>query len=325
MFKVSQSKIKLWRRCHHAYHLKHVEKLRKKVVARPLVFGRLVHEMFEKIADGDDPMEVLDNIDVSQLKLFRKEKELYGNLIEDVRVIMSEYIEHHKGDPLRYLRINGKRAEHEFEVPISNRIILTGKVDGVVKRQGLTLLLEHKTFNRMPSEDDRWRNVQSSTYLTVAERLGWPELDGTLWDYIHSKPPTRPQILKDGKLSMRAINTLPSVVREVMREHGLDATQYGQLVTMAERNRRNYFVRHVSPVKESVCKELFADLVSTARDIEAAHGEKKDRNIDRHCAYCDYEPLCRAALQGHDVDFIKQKDYVKNAKDNEREPTAEVE
>lgn len=323
-FKVSQSKIKLWRRCHHAYHLKHVEKLRPKRVSRPLTFGRIVHEMFEAIAEGDDPMDVLDAINLKDAKLFAKEREAYGDIIEDIRVIMQEYMLFHEPDPLRYVRINKKRAEHEFEVPLTNKIILTGKVDGIVKRKGLTLLLEHKTFNRMPGEDERWRNVQSSTYLTVAERLGWPQLDGTLWDYIHSKPPTRPQILKNGSMSQRVIATLPSVVESVLKENKLRRVDYEGFLKQAERNRKRYFIRHVSPTKPSVNREVFNDLVATARDIEAGHGEKKDRNIDRHCSYCDYEPLCRAAMQGSDVDYLKKKDFVIHEKATEEKLVAEA-
>lgn len=325
MFKVSQSKVKLWRRCHHAYYLKHVEKLRPKRVGRPLQFGRIVHEMFEAIAEGDDPFEKLDSIHLKDLKLFQKERDHYGNLIEDIRSIMTEYLAHwEQTDPLRYVRINKRSAEHSFEVPLSNRIVLTGKVDGIVKRQGLTLLLEHKTFNRMPGEDDRWRNVQSATYLTIADKLGWPKLDGTLWDYIHSKPPTAPQLLKNGSLSQRAISTLPSVVERTLKQHKLRRADYADFIKSAERNRKRYFIRHVSPVKPTVCRELYADLVATAKDMEEGHGEKKDRNIDRHCSYCDYEPLCRAALQGNDVNFIKQKDYVIHDKDSDERTIPEV-
>jgi hypothetical protein len=324
-FKVSQSKVKLWRRCHHAYHLKHVEKLRPKRVSRPLTFGRIVHEMFEAIAEGDDPLDILDAINLKDAKLFQKERDAYGDIITDIRVIMQEYIAHHEEDPLRYVRINKKRAEHSFEVNITNSIVLTGKVDGIVKRKGLTLLLEHKTFNRLPSEDDRWRNVQSATYLTIADKLGWPQLDGTLWDYIHSKPPTRPQMLKNGSLSQRVIATLPSVVKDVLKENGLRREDYADFIKQAERNRKRYFIRHVSPIKPSVCKEVFNDLVATARDIEAGHGEKKDRNIDRHCSYCDYEPLCRAAMQGSDVDYIRKKDYVIHEKPDEEKLVAEAE
>lgn len=270
--------------------------------------------MIEAHAEGDDPFEVLDNINLRDQKLFKAEREMYGDIIEDIRCIMTEYFIHWKSDRMFYVGIKGKRAEHEFEVPITNRVILTGKIDGIVKRDGLRLLAEHKSFNQMPSTDDQWRNLQSAAYIRVNDMMGWPELDGTLWDYIHSKSPTRPQLLKNGTIGKKAINTLPSRVIEVLKEHKLKERDYQSLIASAERNRTYYFKRITTPIKPQVVDAVFNDLVSTAREMESRHGECRERNIDRHCTYCDYEPICRAALQGLDVSYVKQKEYTKNEK-----------
>lgn len=270
--------------------------------------------MIESYAEGDDPFETLDEINLRDHKLFMAEREVYGDLVEDIRCIMTEYFTYWKHDRMYYVAIKGKRAEHEFEVPISNRIIFTGKIDGIVKRDGLRLLAEHKSFNRLPSTDDQWRNLQSASYLRVAEMLGWPELDGTLWDYIHSKSPTRPKLLKNGTMGKKAINTLPSRVIETLKEHSLNPSKYKTLIDTAERNRSSYFKRIATPVKPRVVDALFSDLVTTAKDMASRHGECRERNIDRHCTYCDYESICRAALQGLDVSYVKQKEYTKNEK-----------
>ena len=47
LFQFSQSKVTLYRRCRFAYHTKYFEGFTRRVKARPLQFGIMVHEMLE--------------------------------------------------------------------------------------------------------------------------------------------------------------------------------------------------------------------------------------------------------------------------------------
>lgn len=320
MFKVSQSKVKLWRRCHYAYHLKYVEELRRKRKSRPLAFGTLVHQMIEADANGLDPFDVIDNIDVKQMKLFASEKEEYGDILNDVSVIMGEYFDHWADNSsMEYVEIGGKRAEHSFEIELQPGILWVGKIDaiGYSPDQDLRWLVEHKTFKRKPTDDDRWRNLQSVSYFRAIELLGWEPVDGTCWDYIWSKPPVKPQLLQNGSLSQKKIDTLPSVVAAAIKEYGLDRKAYRDYKKSTEANRSTWFQRVHTPVSTQVSELVFRDFVSTMVDMNNRHGECLDRNIERHCTWCDYEPLCRAALQGLDYDFIKEREYEPNSKPDE--------
>ena len=60
------------------------------------------------------------------------------------------------------------------------------------------------------------------------------------------------------------------------------------------------------------------DFIVTAREMMDRHGKVKDKNIDRHCLWCDYQDLCRAELQGLDTDYVRQRIYTKE-KENEIE------
>ena len=93
-FKVSQSKVKTYRRCHRAYHNKYVLNLKRKRVKRPLMFGRMVHEMLDADANGDDPFEILDRINLDNMKLFASEREMYGDIVDDVAIIMEDYFDY---------------------------------------------------------------------------------------------------------------------------------------------------------------------------------------------------------------------------------------
>ncbi len=309
-FKVSNSKVKTWRRCRYAYHLKYVARLEKKRVSRPLQFGRLVHSMIEAYANGLDPETPLDSLSVAELKLFKSEKEMYGNLLDDVRCIMREYFEHYGENSLAYLRVRGRYAEHEFETEIAPGILFTGKIDAYVRTPNkLRWLMEHKSFNHLPSEDERWRNTQSIVYFKATEMMGWKAVDGVCWDYIHSKSPARPPLLKNGSLTRKAMVTLPSRVRETIKEHGLREKDYADVIQAAAGQRRHYFQRSFNPVKPAVVKHVWQDFVMSANEIADCHGKKRERNIERHCSWCDFEPICRAELSGHDADFIRRNDY----------------
>lgn len=315
-FKVSQSKVKLWRRCRQAYHLKYVEKLKKRVTKRPFQFGRMVHEMIEAYANGDDPMEKLDEIAAKNHNLFRAELEQYGTIVEDTRVIMTEYFEYW-GEDLKYIRRDGRSAEHKFEIDIGDGIVFTGVIDALGRAKKLRWLVEHKTFSRMPQEDHRWRNVQSAVYVRAIDIMGWKPVDGTLWDYVRSKPPSRPAILKSGAMSKAKCDTLPSLVKAVIEENKLDPDDYADFLKLTEDNRSSYFARVFTPTSRSIVELVWSDFQDTAREMQKLHGKASSRNIDLHCDYCDYEPICRATLQGLDVDWVKEKEYKKDGDETE--------
>jgi len=309
-FKVSQSKLKTWRGCRRAYHYKYVEKLRKKVKSRPLEFGTIVHRMIEAWGEGKDPFKELKLIEKERGHVFRAEVEEFGDIIGTAEVIMDEYFDHWSKSDLRFVPLKGRKTELEFEVDIGDGITATGKIDAVGESGGLRWLVEHKTFGKqMPNEDERWRNLQSGVYLRIADMLGLPHIDGTLWDYIRSKPPTVPQMLKSGKLSKKSCDTLPSVVLETLAKHKLPRRDYQHMLDSAQRNRRTYFQRILTPRREEVVDQVFADFVETSKEMRDCHGVSKARSVGRNCSFCDYEPLCRAELLGHDADFLRRTNY----------------
>ena len=318
VFKVSQSKVKTWRRCHRAYDFKYVQKLRKKRKSRPLQFGTMIHEALEMHCNGDDPQDYFDGLrdDVKAMRLFAQEREEYGDILEDCEDIVTDYMEFWGWDEdIRYVRKKRRGAEHHFEIELMPGVIWNGKIDNLaVTSNKLRWLGEHKTYTRKPNDDDRWRNLQGATYIRANDILGWRPLDGLLWDYIKSKPPAVPGVLKDGTLSTKKIDTLPAKVQRVIDEHEGDPGNTKAILAMAEKNRGQYFHRVHAPVNRAVTDMVFEDFEHSVREMIDGHGKCSDMNIDKHCSWCDYEPLCRSMLQGLDVDFVKEKEYTDGTK-----------
>lgn len=322
MFKVSQTKIKTWRRCRQAYHYKFFEALEAKKKSRPLTFGTLIHKMLERHGNGGDPFVVIEAYrqDKKFIRLFREEREMYGNILLDATIIMQEYFAHWDKKSIEYLEYNGQKTEHEIEVPIHKNILFKGKVDAFIKANKLRWLVEHKTFKQMPNDDDRWRAIQSAIYTRAMELIGF-KLDGTLWNYIRSKPPTAPQVLKSGSISSRQLDSLPTKILLILKELNFDPKDYQKLLKTAELNRYKYFKRIFNPNQKAVVDQITNDFVETSLELAELHGYSQTKTIDRHCSWCEFEPLCRAQMLGHDVDAIKENEYVRDESklDNEED------
>lgn len=314
---VNQSRVKSWRTCKRQHWYKYEEKLKRRRIKRPYMFGNIVHAMLEAYANGDDPFRVLTKVERELRRFFQAEKELYGDILQDVEYIMSEYFdywEEHK-HRLDYIELKGKYAEHVFEIEMQPGVFWKGKIDAFAESKGMNWLVEHKTFNREWDEDERWRNVQSVSYIVAEERAGWNiNCEGTVWDYIMSKPPTRPKLKKDGTLSVRSIVTLPVVIEDFMKEHKLTNKKLWQ---DAHECRPKYFKRVFTPMLTFTRDSILSDFLESFDEIAQEHDKHKTRNIGRWCSWCEFEPLCRAAMtEGPDAEqYIKEKEYAVEEED----------
>lgn len=321
IFEVSQSKVSCYRKCKQAYWYRYVERLRRKFKARPLQFGSLVHSMLEADANNKNPYKVLKKETEGQ-KLFAAEREELEEIASDVRIIMRDYFVFWEASPKKDQLIfdvrKGKAAEHEEHLELTKGISLVVKLDGLATTgDGRKMLVEHKTFKQMPSDDHRWRNLQASIYKWAIDKLKI-KVDGMVWDYIRSKTPSTPQILKDGTISKKRLDTLPEALRQFEKDQKMKVPE--RILKTAIDNQKNYFIRNFTAFRSKTVEAVHADFVETAIEMKETHGTKKAKTIDRHCDWCEYEPLCRAELTGSDINFIKKKEYTTSEqREKERE------
>lgn len=309
--KVSQSKVRQYRNCRRQFFYAHVMKLQRKRLPRPLAFGSISHKMKETMAQGGDPFQVLDDIPPQDLRAYAADPERYGDIISDLKYIYEAYLMYWAEEPLKYLPHDSRVAEHPFEVALPDDIIVKGTIDAVTRHNKMTWLTEHKNHRNIPNDDERWRSIQSVVYIRIIGMLGWwKNIEGTCWDYIRTKPPTRPQVLKNGDISQRQIDTLPNVVRDTLKKYRT-RPGYKSLVDAATLNMSTYFQRVYTPIKKQLIDQVWGDFLSTAaemRDTDLTIAPV--RTIGRHCSWCTYEPLCRASLTGGDEDYLIETEYV---------------
>lgn len=314
---LSQSKASRWNTCRASYHYKYVRDLKRRRVARPLTFGSAVHKVIEDTVQGVATPKLRASLDkwatdhLSEHKYFTAELDMFQEAVDDAWLIMREYATFWPNNHLKYLKVEGRFAEHELRFkPSQEDFIITGKIDAYAKsRNGLKWLVEHKSGRTLLSDEDRWRSIQSAVYLTVGRELGHPEVDGMVWDMVRSKEPTKPYLLQNGTFSLKMIDSLPSVIIETIKAAGQDPNDYPTLLATVAKNSNQWFQRVFQPVTENVRTFLFGQFIQTGRDILDNAHKNKQMTIGKHCSWCDYEPICRALMSNNDVDYVIEKEF----------------
>ena len=321
---VSQSKARVWRTCKFQYHLKHFLKLRRIRVKRPLQFGRIMHDLIEVGLEGGDPFAKLEEIEQEGGKLFQEEIDEYGNIIDDIALIFEEYQSFWPKNEWKIIPVGDKNSEHWFEIEIFDGMVFNGRLDFMCSTNKLNWLGENKTRGQLPSDDHRWKDLQSAVYFRAVDMMGWlgrKHFDGVCWNYISSKAPTIPKINKDGTMSKAKAVTFPSVVEDIARENKIPLEDVAPQMEMAELSREAWFDRIYTPINETVVEFTWNGFVDTAHEIADNHGKLSGMNVGRHCDWCDYEPICRAKMLGNDADFVIEHEFEVKKDDTPEETT----
>lgn len=316
---VSQSQIKIARRCMRKHWYKHVMHLARKVRAAPLLRGSILHEMIQARIEKKDPYKITKEYEKKYRSMFRAEREEYGEtFIEDIERVFSGYERAYASEPLKYLYIEQKG---EVDLPYHKDLRLKYIVDGIAEdKHGRRWLVDRKSHKTIPEEKDRMSDIQLVLYYW-AWNLEHPkeQVDGVIWDYLRTKPPAIPEQLKDGGLTQRKnIDTDYYTYSAEIRRLQLDPRLYKDILARLQpRGSMDFFQRVPlpSPSKELV-KSIVDDAAETAAYIEK-HGEKvKTRNLTRDCSWCEFFQLCHAELRGLDAEFVRKTQY------EERDPDA---
>lgn len=311
MPETSFSRIKTWRRCHRQYHFKYVERLRKKVKKLALFRGTILHELLDEHAKGNDWNIVLDGYAKKYKTLFREEQAEYGDIVGDCRQIMKGYQRHYIEDDFVY-----EGVEVFVATDLAADLRFIGYIDKIVydKKTKRRWLLDHKTHKTLPDEKARFSDLQLVMYVWAWNR--WqPDkpIDGVLWDYLRTKAPVVPEVLKSGELSQRAnMDTDYSTYLKAIKENKLDPKNYSEtLERLKAQGSSNFFerVKLPSPSREMI-ESVIEDAKQSSIVMAKLGGKLKDRNMTRDCSFdCDFYNLCHAEMRGLDANFIRKTEF----------------
>lgn len=336
-FQVSLSAYQEWQKCEMRWYLGYVRRLKLKEQAYAPTLGRALHEYLEgyykSIRDGLSPDDAHLRAQFDASNKFVPEARGYAQTaflagMEDLAKEYSElptkagsltdryYAARGRDDALRYEVLH---VEQVLNMEITEGITSLGYTDLVTRDRetGRTNLWEHKSTQYVPQDSVRLRDFQTMLYgIKVRHLLGTP-IDSITWNYIRTKEPAVPEVLKSGGLTLRKdIDTTWEVYAATAKRAGIDPyeSKYDELRERLDgREMTVFFPRYEVPVviDESVLMNDYIEESRRMRDAKQAFmaGVRQPiRSLSRDCDYCSFFRVCQAALTGGDEeDVIRMK------------------
>lgn len=309
--RLSNSKVKCYRRCPKRFEYKYVRKLRKKQRALTLFRGDWLHQLLMVHYDGHDWRDRQAELTANFMKLFEEEREEYGDLPAETERIMTSYLMHwHKQD--RGLHIVDSELDEIVKLPTGDEFNFV--IDLVVEEpDGGLWLWDHKTVKNFMPEDFMLLDAQLARYFWAAERMGYKPIRGVLFNELITNPPTVPKLLEaSGRLEKRK-NIRCDVYtyyREIKR-HGLDPRAYADMLNHLKARSDQWFRRTRLPRDRGLTRLTMQELAMTAHEIKSAERRGHfPRNPMKECTWdCDYLAPCMVELMGGSADEIIRLQY----------------
>lgn len=270
--------------------------------------GSIIHKMDQVKVEGGNWRKILKEVKKEYDKMFDEEKEFYGNLPEEIENIMVGYEKEYGKEKFKYLLIE----ETLPNIPLTKHTSLKLRPDKIVEdEQGLNFLWESKTGKNIPPEEFRLWDLQTILYVWGARYADY-KIDGILWNYIRTKPPAIPALLKNGSLSQRKnIDTDYRTYLKAIKEAKLKISDYEDILKRLKDSGSTFYRRMKLPVTEKTLNQIVRDARKSSLEIYYMQYYPIKEISGFSCRRCFYKSLCYAELRGLDVDFVKSTEFKK--------------
>lgn len=330
----THSMLKTFRACPQQAYYKYILRLKPQYMGRPLRFGTWMHALYEAHYKGEDWREKHKELTNQFSKLFDEEKEAVGDLPRDCYRTMISYLWHYKNDPWKVHEV-----EFTLEVELPDGALYRGKIDMLIENQYGLWIVDHKNHKTLPGLDFRILDAQSALYIWAALKNKIP-VQGHIWNYVRSKPPSIPQLLKSGdRLSKRAVDTDFVTFARALKKYGLDEADYAvqlralqaQRYVPGEIQTSSFFRRDILEKTPRMLKRVATEAFMTHKRMRAYHWDRVDaieRNVGNQCKFmCSFTDICTMELfGGNAAPLIRQKykvgdpmDYYNDERPNEKD------
>lgn len=310
MLTVTYSEIKKWRHCRQAHYYSYVEGIEPRVKPKPLKIGTIIHKLIETWAKHGKPEKILAEVRAEYKKMFEEEKEYYGDLPGMVEQIFQGYRDKYGDDEVfKYSLIEKTMGP----IPLTSETQFQFTVDRVLDIPMGKAVCETKTAKRIPEEEKRIWDIQTILYAWGLNESGY-DINAVIWDYIRTKTPTIPRLLKNGELSQaQDIDTTYDVYYQAILDNlgKSHIKDYKEMLDRLEFRPDQFYKR----VTQAISKVMMKSVVRGAKisSLEILRMSRLPvRNISGFtCPTCFYSSLCYAEVRGIDSDFIRQKEFMK--------------
>lgn len=309
--RLSNSKVKTWRRCPKQYEYKYVQGLRPKAKALPLERGSWLHDLLMHHYDGEGWKAQQAKKTAEFNALWEEEREELGDLPSETQRIMTSYLMRYgkEDQPLRVID-----SELDEIITLPNGLRFQVIIDLIVEEpDGGIWLWDHKTVAQFMPADFMLLDAQLARYFWAAEYMGYKPLRGILFNELKTKAPTLPDVLKStGRLTERKNLRCDvySYYREIKRL-GQDPASYAGILNRLKSQQDDWFRRTRLPKDKPLTQRLMDELHMSAREILRAE-EKGEypRTVEKDCVWsCSYLEPCSIELMGGDISNVVKAKY----------------
>lgn len=309
MLTVSYSEMKRWRFCRQSHYYNYVERIAPKVKPKPLKLGNIIHKLVETWAKNGDCERIIKEVKKEYNKMFDEEKEYYGDLPGIVEQIFHGY-------QAKY----GEKERKGYDlvermmgpIKLTSQTQFKFKVDRIFRIPMGLSIVETKTSKRIPEEDKRIWDIQTLLYAWGLQESGY-DISAVVWDYIRTKTPTIPRVLKNGELSQaKDIDTNydtyhQAIIDNLGKSHVKD---YKEILTSLQYRPDQFYKRIVQAISKSMIKSIVKDARITSLEILNMSRLPVKTISAFTCPMCFYSSLCYADMRNLDSDFIRQKEFM---------------
>lgn len=317
----THSMLKTFKRCPKQADYKYHQRLKPKMLSKPLKRGTWMHSLLEEHHAGRDWQIVHADYSSRYAELFDEEKDFYGDLPNECKQLMESYIWHYKDDPWTV-----HETEFTVETEFPDGVLYRGKVDALVENQFGLWLVDHKTHAKLPDHAFRVLDAQSALYLWACRRNRIP-VQGFIWNYLKTKAPSKPTLLKDGsRLSKRMGDTdYLTYIRELKKfrdERGYRVTRENvEFANLLKSHRYKpgepqgsaFFRRDILEKDNGMLKRVATKAFHTSRRMHSydfSNPDAVETTESRNCGFdCSYTDLCQVELMGGNPNYIRKQLY----------------
>ncbi len=324
--KVSQSSVKKFRRCKRHYYYAVVQGLEPRLLDVKLRLGGWFHKLMEAHYKGEDWHDAHARELKKFRKLFKEERDHYGDLPKQVVRMMESYLWHYR------------KVEADWEVLYVEETFtaffesegdeFTFKPDLIVRDHSTPerniWVVDHKTVKSMPPGEWRIEDLQSTLYPWALREGMDLDIKGFIFNYIRKKAPSIPKINKNGAISRARIDTdYPTMARFLLdyydKSNVNDLPVNEKTKLLGLKGRTNFFKRTKLDKEEAITERQIEEFQITAQEMEVWHEIEDDPDDDQDpwvrtmipaCSWdCDFYDLCILELMGQDSKFMKRAKF----------------
>lgn len=318
----THSMMKSFRACHRQAMYKYVDRLKPRMLSKPLKRGTWMHYLLEEHHAGRDWEAKHKQLSAQYEMLFDEEKDFYGDLPHECRALMEAYLWHYKDDPWKVLE-----TEFTVEAFFPDGRLYRGKVDALIENAFGIWIVDHKTHKVLPDHTFRLLDAQSGLYLWAANKMKLP-VQGFIWNYLKTAPPSIPRLIKDGSRLSKVMGetdylTYTREIRRLKAEEGLRITQdivdrsralKAQRYVHGEPQTSPFFRRDILEKDPAMLKRVAAEAYHTSLQMHKYPFAQRDiveRSVDSgNCRYrCSFSDICTVEMIGGNTLPILKQNY----------------